>query len=146
MADFINIPFDLGSVAAMASADAASFWIGIAINLVISTVVGGVVLIIVLGLFNRIYGEMLDYKKAFLVVLIANLASYVGVAGLLSPVLGGIPLMGLILPLLIWVLLLKLFFEDMSFLHAFIVGAVFFALTLLAIPYLTGQVASIAGF
>jgi hypothetical protein len=145
MADFINIPFDLGSVAAMASADAMGFWVSIIINLVISTIVGGIVLIIVLGVFNRIYGEMLDYKKAFLVVLIANLINFIGIAGMLSSVLGGIPLIGIILPVLIWVVLLKMFFEDMSFLHTLIVGAVFFAITLLAIPYLIGQVMGLIG-
>ncbi len=145
MAGFLNIPFDLGSAAAMASADAVGFWISIIINLVVSTIVGGVVLIIVLGMFNRIYGEMLDYKKAFLVVLIANLINFIGIAGLLSSVLGAIPLIGLILPVLIWVVLLKVFFEDMSFLHTLIVGVVFFAITLLAIPYLIGYATSLIG-
>ena len=145
MADFINIPFDLGSVAAMASTDAMGLWVSIIINLVISTIVGGIVLIIVLGVFNRIYGEMLDYKRAFLVVLIANLINFIGIAGLLSSVLGGIPLIGIILPVLIWVVLLKVFFEDMSFLHTLIVGVVFFAITLLAIPYLIGYVTGLIG-
>jgi hypothetical protein len=142
---FIDIPFDLSAATAMASADAISFWIGIFINIVISTIVGGVVLIIVLGVFNRIYGEMLDYKKAFLIVFIANLINFVGIAGLLSSILGGIPFIGIILPILIWIVLLKVFFEDMSFLHTIVVGIVFFALTLLAIPYLLDMVMGLIG-
>jgi hypothetical protein len=138
MVDFLNIPLDLNSVAQMASANAMGFWITIVLNLVLSTIVGGIVLIIVLGVFNRIYGEMLDYKKAFLVVFLANLINMVGIVGLLTPFIAGIPFIGIILPLLIWVVLLKLFFEDMSFLHALVIGAVFFALTIIAIPYLIG--------
>jgi hypothetical protein len=71
-----------------------------------------------------------------LVVFLANLINMVGIVGLLTPFIAGIPFIGIILPLLIWVVLLKLFFEDMSFLHALVIGAVFFALTIIAIPYL----------
>ncbi len=146
MADFLNIPFDLNSVGQMASTNATGLWINIIISMVLSTVVGGVLLIVVLGFFNRIYGEMLDYKRAFLVVLIVNVLNFVGVVGILSPFIGGIPFIGLILPLVIWVVLLKVFFEDMSFLHAIIVGAVFFALTIIAIPYLVAMAGSYIGF
>jgi hypothetical protein len=145
MADFLNIPLDLNSVAELASANALGFWVTIIINLVLATIVGGVVLIIVLGVFNRIYGEMLDYKKAFLVALTANLINLVGVVGLLAPFIAGIPFIGIILPLLIWVLLLKMFFEDMSFLHALVVGAVFYVLTIVAVPYIVSRVSSVLG-
>lgn len=145
MADFLNIPFDLGSVASVASANSTGFWISIITNLVIGTIVGGILLIVILGVFNRIYGEMLDYKRAFIVVLLANIINLVGVAGLLSSILAPIPLIGLILPILIWVLLLKLFFEDMSFLHALITGVVFFAVTIIAVPYGTALLLSVIG-
>jgi hypothetical protein len=145
MVDFLNIPFDLNSVAQLASANAMGFWVTIIINLVISTVVGGILLIIVLGVFNRIYGEMLDYKKAFLVVLIANIINLPIIVGLLSPFISVVPYIGLFLPLIIWVLLLKIFFEDMSFLHALFVGVVFFVLTMVAVPYLVGSVSSALG-
>ena len=145
MADFLNIPFDLGSVASMASADSTGFWISIITTLIIGTIVGGILLIVVLGLFNRIYGEMLDYKRAFIVVLLANIINLVGVAGLLSSMLASIPFIGLILPILIWVLLLKLFLEDMSFLHALITGVVFFVVTMIAVPYGTSMLLSVIG-
>jgi hypothetical protein len=145
MVDFLNIPFDLGSVAQLASSDATAFWTTIIINLVISTVVGGIVLILVLMGFNRVYGEMLVLKRAFLVVFIVNLINFVGIVGFLTPLIASIPFIGIILPLLIWVAMLKMFFEDMSILHALVVGAVFFVLTLLAIPWIIGQVGSILG-
>jgi hypothetical protein len=143
MVDFLNIPLDLNSIAQLGSTNAMGLWITIIINLVISTIVGGVVLIVVLGMFNRIYGEMLDYKRAFIVVLLANIINLVGIVGLLTPYIAVIPFIGIILPLLIWVVLLKIFFEDMSFLHTLIVGAVFYALTIIAIPYLVGMVGSL---
>ncbi len=145
MVDFLDIPFDLNSVAQLASANATGFWITIIINLVISTVVGGIVLIFVLMAFNRMYGEMLVLKRAFVVVFIVNLINFVGVVGFLTPLIAGIPFIGIILPLLIWVVMLKVFFEDMSILHALVVGAVFFVLTLIVIPWIIGQVGSILG-
>ena len=145
MVDFLNIPLDLNSVVQLGTSNAMGLWTTIIINLVISTIVGGAVLIVVLGMFNRVYGEMLDYKRAFIVILLANIINLVGIVGLLSPYLAVIPYIGIILPLLIWVLLLKLFFEDMSFLHTLIVGAVFYALTIIAIPYLVGIVGSFLG-
>jgi hypothetical protein len=146
MADFLNIPFDLNSIAQMGASNAAGLWVNIAISMVLSTVVGGILLIVVLGFFNRIYGEMLDYKRAFLVVLIVNILNFVGVVGILSPYISVVPYIGLILPLVIWIVLLKVFFEDMSFLHAIVVGAVFFAMTIIAIPYLVAIAASYIGF
>ena len=146
MAGFLNIPFDLNSVAQMASTNSVGLWTTIIVNLVLSTVIGGVLLIVVLGVFNRIYGEMLDYKRAFLVVFIVNLINLVGIVGLLTPFIAGIPFIGLILPLIIWVVVLKVFFEDMSFLHTLIVGAAFFAVTIIAIPYVVGLVATYIGF
>jgi hypothetical protein len=146
MVDFLNIPLDLNSVAQLAGANALGFWVTILINLIISTIVGGIVLIFVLIFFNRIYGEMLNYKRAFIVVLLANLINLVGIVGFLTPFIAGIPFIGIILPLLIWVVLLKIFFEDMSFLHALVVGAVFFVLTIVVVPYLVGLVGSVLGF
>ncbi len=143
MADIL--PFDLGSIAQMAASNSTGLWINLIIYLVISTAIGGALLIAVLGVFNRIYGEMLDYKRAFLVVLVANLINIIGIAGLLSGILGAVPFVGIIIPVVIWVLLLKLFFEDMSFLHALIVGVVFFAITLLAIPFLVNYITGFIG-
>ncbi len=145
MVDFLNIPFDLNSVAQLASTNATGFWITIIINLVISTLVGGIVLILVLMAFNRMYGEMLVLKRAFVVVFIVNVINFVGVVGFLIPVIAGIPFIGIILPLLIWVAMLKVFFEDLSILHALIVGAVFFVLTIVAVPYLVGVVGAVLG-
>lgn len=149
MVDFINIPFDLGSAAQLASSNPYGFWVTIAINLVISSIVGGIVLVAVLWLFNRFYGEMLVYKRAFAVVLLANIIFFVGVMGLLTPIISAIPYLGtfssIVIPIVIWILLLKLFFEDMSFLHTIIVGAVFFALTSMAVPYIVSLTSNFLG-
>jgi hypothetical protein len=143
MADFL--PFDLNAIVELASANAMGFWTALIVNLVLSTVVSGIVLIIVLMLFNRVYGEMLVLKRAFLVVLLVNIINYVGIVGFLSPAISGIPFIGIILPILIWVIMLKVFFEDMSFLHTLIVGIVFYGLTIVAIPYLINMVSAFVG-
>ncbi len=140
MADFA-LPIDLNSLNTIASASGFGYWINLAIGMILSTIIGGIVLIVVLQIFNRIYGETTNPKNAFLVVLIANIINYFGIMGILLPYLYMVPLIGIILPLLIWILLMKVFFEDMSFLHVVIVGVVFYALTLLLIPMVVSMVA-----
>jgi hypothetical protein len=140
MADFA-LPTDLNSLYGIASGSGFGYWINLAIGMILSTVIGGIVLIVVLQIFNRIYGETTNPKNAFLVVLIANIINYFGIMGILLPYLYVVPYIGIILPLLIWILLMKVFFEDMSFLHVVIVGVVFYALTLLLIPMVVSMVA-----
>jgi hypothetical protein len=145
MAGILDIPLDFSSVAQLAGSNSGGFWASVIINLLVSTAVGGLVLIIILMLFNRVYGEMLVLKRAFLAVLVVNVINFVGIIGILSPLLAGVPLLGIILPLLMWIVILKLFFEDMSMIHVIIVAAVFFALTIIALPYLTAKVMSFIG-
>lgn len=146
MADFA-LPTDLGSLNSIASASGFGYWINLAIGIILSTIIGGIVLIVVLQIFNRIYGETTEPKNAFIVVLIASVINYFGILGVLLPYLYVIPYIGIILPLLVWILLLKVFFDNMSFLHVVIVGVVFYALTLMLIPMLVGIIAGfIPGF
>ncbi len=140
MADFA-LPIDLNSLNTIASGSGFGYWINLAIGMILSTIIGGIVLIVVLQIFNRIYGETTNPKNAFLVVLIASIINYFGIMGILLPYLYMVPLIGVILPLLIWILLMKVFFEDMSFLHVVIVAVIFYALTLLLIPMVVSMVA-----
>jgi hypothetical protein len=47
----------------------------------------------------------------------------------------------MVLPLVVWFLLIKIFFSEMNILHAFLVSVIFFVLSMLVIPYLVSLVA-----
>ena len=77
--------------------------------------------------------------NAFLVVLIINLINMLGVLGIVIRFISFIPFLPVILPVLIWIALIKMFFKDMSFAHAVIVGVIGWVLSIFLIPYLVGM-------
>lgn len=108
----------------------------LAINLILSTIIGGVVLLILVEVFGKKFKEKVHPANAFLVVLIINIINLVGVTALIMPYISFVPFLGVILPALIWIILIKLFFKEMKFTHAVLVGIIGFALSMLLIPYL----------
>jgi hypothetical protein len=60
--------------------------------------------------------------------------------GLILPFISTVSYIGIILPALIWIILLKVFFREMRFIHAVIIGIVFYLLTIALIPYFVGIV------
>ncbi len=133
MAD-LNLP---GFLAPLTNITSTANWINLAINIIVSTIVGGIVLMIVVGIISRSGGETVRLINAFFFVLVLNLINYLGVLGLISGYITVVPFLTLILPLLIWIILSKLFFSDLSFLHAVIVGVIGYGLSIFLIPYLT---------
>ena len=93
--------------------------------------------------FSHKFGESIKPQNAFLVTLIANIVTYFGVIGLLSGFLSSVPYVIIILPLVVWFILIKLFFSQMNILHAFLTAMIFFMLSMLVVPYLT---AIVSGF
>ncbi len=138
MVDFTNI-LDPSAMYELASSQAYDYWITLGINLVLSTIVGGILLAIVLEVFSRKFNEPVSAGNAFLAVLVVNIINLVGVMGLLIPFTSAIPLSTIIVPLLVWIGVIKLFFGELSFMHAAVIGIVFFAVTLFAVPALVGM-------
>jgi hypothetical protein len=132
-----DLPFDITTFTDPATG-AIDPWVSIAVELVVGTIIGGILLINVLGVFNKIYGDILEYKRSFLVVGVANMINLVGLRGFISPMLKELPAAEAIveyaIPAVIWVFLLKVFFEDMNLTHATVVGIVFFGITLILVP------------
>jgi hypothetical protein len=147
MVDFPSNFLDLNSIYGFASSQSYTYWIGLGINLILSTIVGGIVLMVVLEIFSKKFKEPIKPVNAFLVVLIVNIINMFGILGLLLPYMAAIPYVGLILPIIIWIIFVKAFFGELSFLHAIAIGVVFYIITIFALPYLTGIVAGfIPGF
>jgi hypothetical protein len=146
MVSFPSNFLDPQAIFSFATSQTAGSWLGLGINVIVSTLVGGLVLIFLVEIFSHKFGESIKPQNAFLVTLIASIVTYFGIIGLLSGVFSLVPSSGIILmmlPLVVWFLLIKIFFSEMNILHAFLVSVIFFVLSMLIIPYL---VALVAGF
>jgi len=140
MAGFFNIPFDLNSIYAFATSNTFSFWISIAVNLILSTLIGGVLLVIIVEVFGHEFGEDVSSANAFLVVLAANIINLVVIMGFLLPYIASIPFAGIFLPLAVWLFFIKMFFGELSMTHAVIVAVVFYLISIYAVPNMVSYV------
>ena len=113
--------------------------ITLAINIIVSTIIGGIVILILVEIIGKKFSENVHPVNAFLVVLIINLINFLGVLGFITPYISFIPFLPVILPVLIWIILIKLFFKEMRIIHAVIVGVVGWLLSIFLIPYLVGM-------
>lgn len=117
--------------------------IALLVNLVVSTIIGGVVFLVVVEVFAKAFSEEASIGKAFLVVLVINIINIFGILGLITPYLAMVPFAGyimLILPLLIWMGLVKASFSDMEILHVVVIAVVGYALSIIVFPWLTAIV------
>lgn len=117
--------------------------IALLVNLIVSTIVGGIVFLVVVVVFAKAFSEEAPVARAFGVVLIINLINIFGILSLITPFLAAIPFAGyamLILPLLIWIGLVKAFFGEMETSHIAAIGVVGYVLSILIIPLLVGIV------
>lgn len=127
----------LSNVLEVATSQGASGWVNLGINVIISTIIGGLVLVAVMKVVEYEWGEGFGLGNAFIVVLIINAINIFGIIRYLTTY---IPMGALVLPILIWVALIKAFFQDLTWKHALIVGVVGWILSIFIVPYLTGFV------
>ncbi len=116
----------------------------LATNIILSTIVGGIVILVVIEILAKKFSEEVNPMHAFLLALAVNIINIPIVMGLLYNVLAYIPLMGLIsgfIPIIIWIVLTKLFFREMEMLHVLIIAVLGYLLSIFLIPYLVGIVA-----
>lgn len=104
-------------------------------GLFISTIIGGIILIILL----KVADEDLHPGHSFLLVLIINLIINLGVVSLLGSFFVYIPFgsyIVFILPVIIWLALLKALFSEMHTGHLLMIGIAGYIVTYWAVPYL----------
>jgi hypothetical protein len=130
--------FDLNSVFEFATSQSASYWINLGVTFLLSSIITGVLLVVVMSIASKETGEPVKVGNAFLVVLLVNLINFFGIMGIMLSFMTVVPFAALILPAVIWIVLLKLFFGEMSLLHVLVIGIIFYAITLFAVPYITG--------
>jgi len=140
MADISSIGGLLGSFAGMATSNSASGWIGLGISMIVSTIVGGIVLLVVMEILSKGWGESISAGRVFTFMLIINVINTFAI-GYILPFFSFIPYVSYyVVSLLIWIALMKLFFSGMKMMHAAITGIIGFALSMVLLPALVGIV------
>jgi len=134
--------FDLNAMFEFAASETAAYWISLGITFLLSTLITGILLMIVMGIASRETGVPVRVGNIFLVVALINLINFLGIMGLMISFIAGVPFIVFILPALIWIGFLKLFFSDMRWLHILIIGIIFYAITLFIVPYITTFISS----
>jgi hypothetical protein len=120
--------------------------VGLGINVLLSTIVGGIVILIVVEIFAKKFSQSVNPLNAFFVALIVSLINIFGILPVLGGLVGMIPFAGIItmlLPVIVWIVLIKVFFGEMEFVHALIIGVICYFLNIFLIPSL---VVMAAGF
>ena len=136
MSEF-SLPGLLDPVASTAMSQTISGWIFMGVGVLVYTLAGGIVLAILLKIMGSVWGEEYDLGKAFIISLLASLASFaigiIGFAMIPSP----------ILPVIIWILLVRLFYRDMGWLKVLIAGIAGFFIAQLVGSLIIGYVMTI---
>ena len=117
--------------------------IGLASNLILSTIVGGIVMLVVIEIFAKKFSAEVNPLHAFLIVLVISIINIFGIVPILGSMLSMLPFAGLlimILPILVWIILVKVFFRDLEMLHVLIIGVLGYFISLYVIPYLVSMV------
>ena len=112
------------------------YWITLGINIILSTIVSGIILFIIVGVMNRKYYEGTQSGNAFLMALVVNVVNFLGIVGLLGSFIPSF--IAIFLPLLVWIGLAKIFFSDMKITHILIVAVIGYGLSIFLVPPITG--------
>lgn len=134
------MPAGLDAIFGLATGSGFGTWINMGITLIASTIVGGIVLILILETFGKAWHEKVPVARAFLVVLVINLITQLGIVGLISGFVPGGGMALHIVNLLIWIGLIKVFFSAMRISHAAVVGIVSYIVSMIVVPILMSYV------
>lgn len=115
--------------------------ISLAVNLILSTIVMGILIIILTKIIARGGDEDVALSHAFMLALIINIINMPILSGVIYGFVSFIPFVGIVLPLIVWIAGTKLFFSGMHIIHAVIIGIVGFAVSLLVLPTIIGMIA-----
>ena len=111
--------------------------IGLVVSIVLSTIVGGIVYLVIAKLIGGALRDQFSAGKAFTVVFVINIINMFGLIVFVLPYVGFLPL--IVVQILIWVLLTKVFL-GIKFTHAGLIGIVGYAISGFAVPVLLPMV------
>lgn len=130
----------LSSFSSIAMSTGAEQWILIGINIIISTIVTGIAILIIAEIMSKTSGEPINLANAFLAALLINIVNYVIGIGILGGLLYTIPYIMLIFPLVVWIGAIKLFFSGFTWMHVLIVAIACFIVSIMIVPLIVNMV------
>lgn len=128
----------LGAFYSLATGQTAMGWASLGVNLIVSTLVGGIVLLIILQIISKAWGEPVKATSAFIIAFLINLINFFGIMGLIASYLPS--MVTLFLPLIIWIVLIKVFFSTMRTTHAVITGIIGWLVSSMFLPGIISMV------
>ena len=78
MVDFPTNFLDLNAIYGVATSQSYTYWIGLGINIILSTIIGGIILIIILEAFSKVFKEPIKPGNAFIAVLVVSVINMFG--------------------------------------------------------------------
>jgi hypothetical protein len=120
--------------------------VGLVTGLILSTIVGGIVILIIVELLARKFAAEIKPLNAFLLAFVVSLINLFGVVSLLGGFLMAIPMgsiVVLLLPIIVWIVLVKVFFSDLGIVPLLIISVIGYFVSIYIVPML---VSLIAGF
>ena len=124
-----------------------SYWLNLAIGMLVSTIVSGIILVIVIQVMKRKWSMDVKIINTFTMVLVASIIFYLGLIGFISPLIVAMPMASVViyaLPVLVWVLLAFMFFRQMPFLAMVIFAVLGYVITTFVSPQLVVYVLAYA--
>lgn len=114
--------------------------INLAVNVILSTIVMGIVIIVLTKIIARDVDEEVEMTHAFGLALLINIINMPILSALLLGFMSLVPFGSIIIPLLVWIIATKLFFMHIHIAHAAIIGVIGFVLSLLVIPLIVNAI------
>ncbi len=114
-------------------------WASLIITLLVSTLVGGIVFLIVIKLVAKKLHDNISVPKAFLAILAINIINLPIVWGTTIQAVASVPFALTVLPFLpflIWLIVLKGVFGNVRLSHVFLIALIGYILSIFVIPYL----------
>jgi hypothetical protein len=115
---------------------------GLGINILVSTIVGGIVILLIVEIFAKRYANHVKPINAFLLTFIASMINILGIMALLGGMVASFPMgsfISMLLPVFVWVILIKVLFKQFTMKHALMVGVVCYLLNIFLIPALVNM-------
>ena len=114
-------------------------WSALLISLVVSTIVGGIVFLIVIKMVAKKLHDNISIPKAFVAILAINIISLPIVWGTTLQAVASVPFASMLLPFLpflIWLIILKSVFSEIRMSHVFLIALIGYILSIVIIPTL----------
>jgi len=118
--------------------------IGLGVSIILDTVISGIMILIIVEIFAKKYKEGVKPSHAFIVSLVITIINILGIVPLLGGMLTTLPfaaILVMVLPIIVWIVVVKLSFKELKISHVAIISVVCYLLSIYVIPMVMGMVA-----